>query len=136
MIALADIAPAFSFIADRGFAPRTSAYNPQEFGNGILVMAGTPFSLRFVRDRDQVFVNIGDDTAGWHKLEYVLEFIDNSVTQQQLGEPPSPAILANLLHARWNNVVQLFNEPHKTLELEAFASEKSAALLRKIFGTP
>jgi len=134
MIDLNDIAPAFLFVIGKGFMPGTSVYKPQEFGNASLVMTGVPFSLRLERDRGQVFVDVGSDASGWYKLEYVLEFVDRSITQQQLGEPPSPGLLADLLQARWDKVVILFGDHQRILELQTFAKQKSAALLNKIFG--
>jgi hypothetical protein len=136
MINLADIAPAFSFVVGKGLVPSASDYRPQEFGNVTVVMVGVPFSLRFERDRGQVFVDVGSNAAGWHKLEYVLEFVDNSVMQQQLGEPPAPTALANLLQGRWDKVADLFSDQKKTSQLQAFAKQKSVALLSKIFRKP
>lgn len=136
MVDLADIAPAFSFVEGKGLVASASDYRPQEFGNAILVMAGGQFSLRFERDRGQVFVDAGGNSIGWHKLEYVLEFVDGSVTQHQLGEPPALAVLANLLEEHWDKVKDVFNDKQKTLQLEAFAKQRSAALLGKIFHSP
>lgn len=135
MTELADIAPAFLFVGDKGFEPGASDYRPQEFGNAALVMVGAPFSLRFERDRGQIFVDAGS-TAGWHKLEYVLEFVDKSVTQQQLGEPPDPAAMAHLLQLNWYKVVSLFSDQQKTSQLEVFAKQKSEALLGQLFRKP
>jgi hypothetical protein len=136
MIDLADIAPVFSFVVGKGLVPSANTYKPQEFGNATLVMTGLPFSLRFERDRGQVFVDVGSDTCGWYKLEYVLEFVDSSITQQQLGEPPSPAIMADLLQGRWDKVMDLFSDQRGILQLQAFAKQKSSVLLNKIFGKP
>lgn len=136
MTDLADIAPAFFFVGDKDFEPSASDYRPQEFGNAALVMVGAPFSLRFERDRGQVFVDAGSNAAGWHKLEYVLEFVDKSVTQQQLGEPPDPAAMANLLQLNWDKVVSLFSDQQKTSQLQVFAKQKSAALLGRLFRKP
>jgi hypothetical protein len=136
MIDLADIAPAFSFVIGKGFVPGTSVYRPQEFGNATLGMTGIPFSLRFERDRGQVFVDVGNDASGWCKLEYVLEFVDSSITQQQLGEPPSPSLMAGLLQGHWDSVVGLFSNQQRILQLKAFTRQKSAALLNRIFGKP
>jgi len=136
MIDLADIAPAFLFAVDKGLVTCASDYKAQEFGNAFLVMVGAPFSLRFERDRGQVFVDAGSNAAGWHKLEYVLEFVDNSITQQQLGEPPDPAAMANLLRTHWGEVADLFIDQRKTSQLQAFAEQKSAAVLGKLFRKP
>lgn len=136
MINLADIAPAFSFVVNKGLVQSSATYDPQAFGDASLAMAGEPFSLRFVRDRGQVSVEVGGDVTGWYLLAYVLEFMDSSVTQQQLGEPPAPALLASLLQGRWDKVAYLFSDQQRILQLQAFAKQKSAALLSSIFRKP
>lgn len=136
MTDLDDIEPAFSFVVGKGLVPSASDYRPQEFGNAALVMVGVPFSLRFERDRGQVFVDAGSSAVGWHKLEYVLEFVDDSVTQHQLGEPPDPAAMASLLHLNWDSVAGLFSDQQKISQLQVFAKQKSAALLGRLFRKP
>lgn len=133
MIDLADIAPVFVFVIGKGLVPTASDHRPQEFGNAALEMKGAPFSLRFSRDRGQVFVDVGSSSAGWHKLEYVLEFVDNSVTQHQLGDPPDPTAMATLLQLNWDRVVSLFGDQQSILRLQTFAKQKSAALLGRLF---
>jgi len=136
MITLSNIAPAFSFILANGLIPGTGDYKPHEFGNANLVAAGTPFSLRFERDRGQVFVEIGGKNSRWYKLEYVLEFVDHSISQEELGTPPDPAILSKLLEQHWLVVTKLFNDPNQVAILDDFAARKSAVLLSAIFGKP
>lgn len=136
MINLIDIAPAFTFILDKGFVPGESEYKPQEFGNAVLVMTGTPFSLRFERDRGQVFIDVGNNIFGWYKLEYVLEFVDCMNAQSQLGTPPEPKLLASLLQELWEKVIALFSTPEETSKLQVFSKQKSTALLDKIFCKP
>jgi hypothetical protein len=133
MIDLADIAPAFSFVVSKGLVPSASEHRAKEFGNAVLVMVGPPFSLRFERDRGQVFVDVGSNDATWYKLEYALEFLDRSITQPQLGEPPDPAVLAKLLQDRWDGVAHLFSDPQRASQLKAFAKQKSATLINNIF---
>jgi len=119
-----------------GLVPSVRDYKPHEFGKTALVVMGSLFSLRFERDRGQVFVDAGSNAAGWHKLEYVLEFVDKSITQHQLGEPPDPTAMANLLQVHWDKVVSLFSDQQKTSQLQEFAKQKSAALLGTIFRKP
>jgi hypothetical protein len=136
MIQLAELAPAYSFIFGNGLVPSASDYRPQQFGNAGLVMVGAPFSLRFERDRGQLFVDAGSNAAGWHKLEDVLEFVDNTVTPQQLGEPPDPELMARLLQTNWVSVASLFSDQQKIAGLQAFTKQRSAALLARIFHRP
>ena len=129
---LYDIAPAFSFVLNKGLVLGSVDYKPDEFGNTFLVMLGVSFSLRFERDRGQVFVDIGSDEVGWYKLEYILEFIDCSV-RHQIGEPPDPSVLATVLQVHWEKVMDLFADHQKILTFQVFAKQKSAAFLNKIF---
>jgi len=118
MIDLADIAPAFTFVVGKGLVPAASDYRPHDFGIAALVMAGTPFSLRFEHDRGQVFVEAGNHAAGWYPLERVIEFVGEGLSSHRLGEP---ATLARLLQRHWNKVVAVFADPQQTLQLQAFA---------------
>ena len=133
MIELAQIAPAFSYIADKGFVSSASGYHPERFGNADLLMVGAPFSLRFLRDRGEVFVDAGSTAGGWHKLENVLEFVDPSITEQQLGSPPDPERMAQLLQEKWDDVVNVFLNQERISELRALGKQKSAALMRQRF---
>lgn len=133
MINLADIAPTFWFVLGKGLEPGQSDYKPHEFGNAVFEMVGKPFSLRFERDRGQVFVDVGSTVSGWYKLEYVLEFLDKAVSEQQLGAPPNPAVMAGLLQLNWEKVVGLFDDQDRTLQLEIFTKQKSEVLLSKFF---
>jgi len=133
MIELAEIAPSFGFILEKGLVASASDYHPERFGNADLLMVGAPFSLQFLRDRGEVFVDVGSTTAGWHKLEDVLEFLDQTITQQQLGSPPNPREMSKALQQNWEQVVALFGDRQRILALEAFGKERSAALIRKLF---
>lgn len=136
MIELMNIAGSFSFTLNKGFSMGRIAYSPEEFGNADLTIAGEAFSIRLERDRGQTFANIGNKFLGWYKLEYVLEFSDSSITQQQLGAPPDVTLLADLLQNRWDKVVELFNDPKKVLRLHTFTEQKTADFVRGIFGKP
>ncbi len=138
MISLMDIAPAFLFVLGKDFFPdsRTADYRPNEFGNAVVVMTGPQFSLRFERDRGLVFVDAGNAIAGWHKLEYVLEFVNQSITQQQLGEPPDDEALATVLLQNWDEVTRLFSDRRLVSQLQDFSKERTATLLNRIFRTP
>lgn len=136
MIDFADIVPALSFVRDKGLVQSASDYRPQEFGDVSIVLVGTPFSLRIERDRGQVFLDAGNQSAGWYKLEFILEFVDNSVAQHQLGEPPDPAAMAKLLRTNWDKVARLFGDQQEVWQLQRFAKQKSADLLSRLFRKP
>lgn len=62
--------------------------------------------------------------------------MDNFATQQQLGEPPDPATVTSLLQVNWDKVAGVFGDQQKTSQLQAFAKQRSAALLGKLFRKP
>jgi hypothetical protein len=128
-----DIAPAFAFVLQKGFAPGLAIDRPLEFGNAEVELNGQPFSLRLTRERGQVLADIGTTSSGWYKLEYVLEFVDPSVEQSQLGEPPDAAIMSDLLQRDWDEVAKLFNDELALRRFQEFARQRSAALLSSIF---
>lgn len=133
MITLKDIAPEFMFVQKLGLTTGEVDYDPRKFGDAILVMNGNSFSLRFKRDRSQVFVDIGNDISKWNKLEYAIEFIDKQTTQKQLGEPPSLAEMARLLQANWTKAENLFNDTIEAMKLHKFSQEKANSLVKDIF---
>ncbi len=128
-----DLAPEFSFLIDEGFLPVSKAYRPQEFGNASIILEGPAFSLRLLRDRNDVSVDIGNDSLGWYKFEYVLEFIDPSITQSKLGEPPDLGAMAALLRQKRDHLTKLFNDRKQLADLKRFIKQKSAELVAKIF---
>ena len=133
MIDIEDISPEFSFVAEMGLVTDLQSFQPEAFGNTILIMVGSPFSLRFERDRGQVFVDVGNDMVGWYKLEYVIEFIDNSFSQKQLGEPPSTFLLSMLLRSKWDEIKLIFSSKDLISQLQMFSMSRSNNLLANIF---
>jgi hypothetical protein len=56
---------------------------PASFGNEILVLKCRDFRLRFVRDRGDIYVDVGPvcEPSEWHLLEDVLEFVSKQNIQ-------------------------------------------------------
>src|SRR5690349_4576474 len=117
MTSLADVAPAFGYVAHHGLLARTRDRGPQPEGSQALVMVGSPFSLRFERDGGQVFVHCSNNSHGWHRLEHVLAFLGVELPEPPEGEPASPESLAGPLRAHWNDVAQLFRGRHRVAAL-------------------
>ncbi|MEJ7805799.1 MAG: hypothetical protein WKG03_07760 [Telluria sp.] len=133
MIELDDIAPEFNFLLSKGFVLKSSVYCQKEFGNASLEICGAIFSVRLERDRGQLFVDLGSDSTGWYKLEYLIEFLDGSIANE-FAQLPEPKILANLLETHWCRVVDLMTDTQKRADFQEFAKKKSTSLLRLLFG--
>ena len=133
MISLIDIAPEFSFVLEKGLVQSSAIYDPKAFGNFYLVLDGKIFSLRIEQDRGQVFIDIRNDLIGWCKLEYIIEFINRSIRGENLGAPPNPTRLANLLKENWAEIEMVFNDKKRILALKNFIQKKTGNLLKKIF---
>lgn len=133
MINIVEIAPAFAFVLQKGFIPGPAVDRPLEFGNAEVELNGQPFSLRLTRERGQVLVDIGTTSSGWHKLEYVLEFVDRSVKQSQFGAPPDAAMMGDLLQRNWDEVAKVFSDELAMRRLREFSRQRAAALLGAMF---
>lgn len=133
MISLDVLAPSFQFLEKKGFVDIFSEYKKSEFGNAILILKGSVFLFRAERDRGQVFFDLGVNSSEWYKLEYVLEYIDSSITQKQLGEPPDPIILAIHFERLIEEITNLFTDDNQILELRQFVLEKSNSMINELF---
>ena len=72
------ISPFFQpFLQDRGFHKTDELYDPRNFGNELLVFESTGLRIRFVRDRGEVFVDVGPVfEEKWYFLDDVLELLE------------------------------------------------------------
>lgn len=70
-----------------GFRTVDEEYDPKSFGNAFITYANG-FRLRIVRDRGDLFVEIGslDDLSDWYHLPLVLEFLGDKVTHATCDE--------------------------------------------------
>lgn len=127
---LVRMAPAFGFLAERGFSASALASWPEEFGAVALQMVGSPFSMRFEAAGERgcpAIVDLGSNSLGWHRLEHVLEFVDrDNVQPWQGGEPLRPEAMALLLQSRWDTISALFNDRERTAQLQAYSRQRMA----------
>jgi hypothetical protein len=68
---------------ERGFRIVHSEYEPQHFGNSLVLLQSDTLRLRFVRDRGQVLVALGSpsDPEDWWGLISLCEVIQNSAVK-------------------------------------------------------
>jgi hypothetical protein len=126
--ALARMAPAYTFLLERGFSAGTDAWWPLDFGAPALLMVGAPFSLRFEAGEQGVatVVDLGSNALGWHRLEHVLEFVDPAEAQGWRDGPPGPEALAELLQSHWDVISALFGSREDTARLQAYSRRRAA----------
>src|SRR6266550_3475553 len=74
---LDEIREALSFLVERGFEVVDDSYNPEAFGNAFVRFESKDFAVRVVRDRGQIFADVGPAQTSdeWHDLRRVLEFL-------------------------------------------------------------
>jgi hypothetical protein len=133
-ISLNDIAPSFLFLMDKNFEQISCNYDPESFGNALLIVRGANFSLKFTRDRSDLTVDIGDSLKGWFKLEDVLEFIDPSIQENNLEKSFDILELSFFLKKNWKEVEKIFLDPQKISQIQQFSSKKTSNFLKLIFG--
>lgn len=133
MININILAPDFHFLEKMNFVSISSDYRQSDFGNALLILKGPVFFFKVVRDRGQLFFDLGENFNEWHKLEYVIEYIDSSVTQKQLSVPPASKMLAMHFERLINDISNLFTDNQQLLALREFEKEKSNLLMNLLF---
>lgn len=132
----AQIEPAFGrLLEEHVFDKVEESYDRKHFGNAILTFNSSDFALSFVRDRSQLFVNIGRlDVGRWHKLESVLEFVTGEPVCLS-GIPPLDR-LAEAVNSHYENLKFLFEEQRYATTtrrmLENFVDSQTAAWIRQM----
>lgn len=135
-----EIRPFFSELLDEhGFRVVSESHEPKSFGNGLIVLQAEDLRLRFVRDRGQVFADIGapgqtgDDN--WHQLQRVMEFMHRH--DSPAADPRRAAGLDELgvwLKENYETVRALFREetyPSTRVALKKFEREKAEQMFGK-----
>jgi hypothetical protein len=122
------MAPAFTFLLERGFCAGAGPWWPLDFGAPALLMAGSPFSLRFEEGEagTATIVDLGNNALGWHRLEHVLEFVDPAEAQGWHSGPPGPEAMAALLQSHWDDISALFSNRDLMLRLQAYTRRRAA----------
>jgi beta-lactamase superfamily II metal-dependent hydrolase len=132
---LRSTAPEFLWlVTGGGFTISESVVKLEEFGNASLVLESVAFKVRIYTDRVQRFVDVGRDGRSWHKLEYVLEFLEPSCSQAWFGEPPQLDKLSVVLKRNMQPVSRLLTGDLAASGFSMFEKKKSADLVDRIFG--
>jgi hypothetical protein len=133
MISINIIAPDFHFLEKKGFFSISSDYEKNSFGNVVLILKGPVLLFKVTRDRGQLFFDLGVNFNEWYRLECVIEYIDSSVTQRQLGEPPSSKKLAIHFERLIDDISNLFMDNQRLFALRRLEKEKSNLLINRLF---
>ncbi len=130
-------APEFrDFLENEGFVISKSLEKPEEFGNTSIILESPKLKIRIYSDRGQRFVDVGSIGQDWHKLEYVLEFVEPACSQQWFGEPPQLDKLAVALKRNISAISGLLSGDLATSGFTMFEKKKSNKLIEKIFKKP
>jgi hypothetical protein len=72
-------------IREHGFRMLVESYSPEHFGNAVVVLEGEEYSVRVVRDRFEMFVDLASptDPGNWHSVERVLAALDGTDEPQK-----------------------------------------------------
>ncbi len=129
-IVLDEIRPWFSFLSkDYGFY-QVEAYNSASFGDSLAVLASDNFRIRFIRDRGQIFIDIGSVVKPdeWFDLSLVKALIEGNLADG------AEAIqdLAVFLRNNYSAVKDLFEEK-KFIETEKALRELEKLRAQNMF---
>jgi len=72
-------------VARHGFRVLAGGYDAEDFGNALVVLESDDYSIRLVRDRSQVFVELASpiDPGNWHGLGRVLAAIHGKAEDEE-----------------------------------------------------
>lgn len=133
-----EISPFFSdLLNEHGFRVVSETHEPQHFGNGLLILESKDLRLRFVRDRGQVFADVGasgqtDDD--WHQLQRVMEFLNRRDAAADANRAFGLDELSVWLKENYEKVRAVFQQeayPSTRDALKSFAKEKSEQMFGK-----
>jgi hypothetical protein len=116
-----------SFVEERDFEVVDESYSPEAFGNAVVNLQSKDFAVRVVRDRDQIFADVGPAQTfdEWHDLSRVLEFLGHGRADTSAFELDQ---LASTLKAHYNELKNLFSKnsyPSISKQLTQFEKEKT-----------
>lgn len=128
---LLTVKPAFDFlVSDLGLA-LVEAEAGESSGNGVLHYRGRHLWLRIIRDRGDIFVNLGGHHAIGETDSHVLIAVLNGATSIRETWPPEPPTIAaaqRFLRAHLGRLEELFapGNAEQTMSLaRRFASERA-----------
>lgn len=137
-----EISPFFSELLDEhGFRMVSESHAPDSFGDGLIVLQTEDVRLRFVRDRGQVFADVGSSGTSsgddWHQLQRVKEFLhrhDSTAAASDARRATGIDELGVWLKANYEQVRTLFRRetyPSTRDALRKFEKEKAEQMFGK-----
>jgi hypothetical protein len=82
-----DVESKFAKLVERrGFRTLAGGYDAESFGNALVVLESEDYSIRLVRDRGQVFVELASpvDPGNWHGLGRVLAALHGEPEEERV----------------------------------------------------
>jgi hypothetical protein len=72
-------------IAERGFRVLVGGYEREDFGNALVVLESDSYSIRLIRDRGQVFVELAspEEPGNWYGLGRVLAVLRGEPEEEE-----------------------------------------------------
>lgn len=132
------VEPFFSYLLDDPtFLKTEEIYKPEHFGDALLIFQSSELAVRFVRDKGQVFVDIGGvrDGDDWHNLQNVLQFLKGDESHSIESAAWDLAEMGSELKANYDKVRELFKADNDTsirTGLEVFEKRKSQEIIDRL----
>ncbi len=81
---LEEVKPLFSFLFENHGFSLLEAYDSPSFGDSLVVLTSIDFRIRFIRDKGQIFIDIGptSKTDKWYDLDLVKTIVDGNLGEQ------------------------------------------------------
>ena len=121
-----------------GFRSIDEQHHPADFGNAFITFANG-FSLRVIRDRGQLFVEVGPplSTDDWYDLRIVLAFLGETSEMQSPDEAGLDELRVKFepYYNRIHNLFSVDNFPATKIQLDQFRTERARKLFEQHWKT-
>jgi hypothetical protein len=125
-----EVKPLFSFLLDDHGCSLSETYDSSSFGDSLAILACDDFRIRFIRDRGQIFVDIGP--ASKNDEWYDLNLVRATILRSPSDEVASIENLAIFLRDNYFAVKDLF-EGKNVRETEKALEELQQLRAQKMF---
>ena len=125
------------FKEDFQFVVVNERYDPAAFGDAAVILQSKDFALRVIRDRDQIFADVGPaDTDDWHDLKRVLAFLGHEGSDSSAFELNELALTLRAHHDELANLFSNTSYPLMGERLKQFEREKTKERLTMLSSRP
>lgn len=101
-------------VREHGFRVHGIGYNPEDFGNEAVVLESDDFSIRVIRDRGEILIEIASpvDRENWHPIERVFEVLCGNLRMDLTSGEKDLIYVASQIRINYQAITTGLSLPH------------------------